>query len=117
VQVIHRSLTRIRTFVLPRTLSYVIVLLVQVDGPEIRRRRELSGFGLRRFADVAGLSPAALSRIERGQRTPHPETAALIATALGCAISDLTPIHPEDSDERDHGLALPDHQGARGAHP
>lgn len=83
---------------------------MQADGSKIRRQRERRGYGLRRFAAVAGLSPSHLSRIERGQRHPQPEVLALIAQALGCDIEDLEEKRTETNDERDgNRLAVPDH--------
>lgn len=48
--------------------------------------REERGFGLRRFADRAGLHCAHLSRIELGQRNPRPETLKKIADAFGVPV-------------------------------
>ncbi|MCP9205558.1 helix-turn-helix domain-containing protein [Streptomyces sp. NEAU-Y11] len=81
---------------------------MQADGSKIRRQRELRGYGLRRFAAVAGLSPAHLSRIERGLRDPQPEVLARIAAALECDIEDLERKRTETNDERGR-LAVPDH--------
>ncbi|WP_210550803.1 helix-turn-helix domain-containing protein [Streptomyces scabiei] len=63
---------------------------MRVDGPRIRRRRELSGHGLRAFADSVGISASYLSRIERGQRAPQPEVLAAIAGHLKCPVEELT---------------------------
>ncbi|MEV4858961.1 helix-turn-helix transcriptional regulator [Streptomyces ossamyceticus] len=62
---------------------------MRVDGPRIRRRRELSGHGLRAFADSVGISASYLSRIERGLRAPQPEVLAAIAGHLQCPIEEL----------------------------
>ncbi|MHA4774724.1 helix-turn-helix domain-containing protein [Streptomyces sp. MSC1_001] len=74
---------------------------MQPDGPEIQRQRELSGYGLRRFAKAAQISPSYLSRIERGLRRPQPEVMARIARALGCRIEDIQRRETERNDERD----------------
>ncbi|MFI9465691.1 helix-turn-helix domain-containing protein [Streptomyces xiamenensis] len=66
-----------------------IVVDVQADGPKIRKLRQQRGYGLRRFAAVARVSPAHLSRIERGLRSPTPEVLARIAEGLGQTINDL----------------------------
>lgn len=90
---------------------------VQPNGPEIRRQRELSGYGLRRFANAAQINAGYLSRIERGLRKPQPEVMARIAGLLGCRIGDLHRHETESNDERDeHRLALHDDEGAR-EHP
>lgn len=45
---------------------------------------------MNRFAALAGISGAALSRIENGQRQPRPETLKKITDALGCQIREVT---------------------------
>ena len=72
-----------------RAVSLCNVWDVQADGPEIRRRREHNGYGLRRFAATAGISHTHLSRVERGKRNPNPEVMAAIARTLGCDIADI----------------------------
>lgn len=87
---------------------------MKADGPGIRRRRETSGYGLRRFATAAGLSASHLSRIERGQSDPQPEVLALIADELGCTLQDL---EPETNGGEQHEHALHDDEGTCGSHP
>lgn len=77
-----------------------MVVLVQPDGPEIRRQRELRGYGLRGFAKAAKISPSYLSRIERGERNPQPEVMARIAKALEREIADIQRNATECNDER-----------------
>ncbi|GGT43672.1 helix-turn-helix domain-containing protein [Streptomyces purpureus] len=90
---------------------------MQPDGSEIRRQRELSGYGLRRFANAAQINAGYLSRIERGLRSPQPEVMARIADVLGCRIADLQRDRTETNDERDeHRLAVHDDEGTR-RHP
>ncbi|MGJ5831356.1 helix-turn-helix transcriptional regulator [Streptomyces ossamyceticus] len=62
---------------------------VRVDGIAIRRLRIERGHGMNRFAEAAGISAAALSRIETGRRNPLPETLKKITDALGCGITDV----------------------------
>ncbi|MFH9134404.1 helix-turn-helix domain-containing protein [Streptomyces sp. NPDC017524] len=64
---------------------------MQTNGRLIRRKRIELGHGMNRFAKIAGISGAALSRIENGQRRPRPETLKKITDALGCQIADVTP--------------------------
>ncbi|WP_126931572.1 helix-turn-helix domain-containing protein [Streptomyces sp. NP10] len=91
---------------------------MKADGPRIRKQRETSGQGLRRFAEAAGISASHLSRIERGETDPQPEALARIATHLGCTIGDLTPETNGDDSGNDHRRAGPDDdEGSRGAHP
>lgn len=83
-----------------RWVSLCTVLLVQPDGPEIRRQREQRGYGLRRFAKAAQIHPTYLSRIERGERNPQPEVMARIARVLECRIADIQRDTTERNDEQ-----------------
>ncbi|MGJ5826024.1 helix-turn-helix domain-containing protein [Streptomyces ossamyceticus] len=62
---------------------------MKTDGRLIRRKRIGLGHGMNRFAALVGISGAALSRIENGQRNPRPETLKKITDALGCQISEV----------------------------
>ncbi|WP_432008887.1 helix-turn-helix domain-containing protein [Streptomyces bacillaris] len=62
---------------------------METNGLLIRRRRIALGHGMNRFAALAGISGAALSRIENGQRNPRPETLKKITDALGCPIAEV----------------------------
>ncbi|MFC4034578.1 helix-turn-helix domain-containing protein [Streptomyces polygonati] len=75
---------------------------MKTNGPLIRRRRVALGHGMNRFAEIAGISGPALSRIENGQRNPRPETLKKITDALGCQITDVA----ADADG-DAGVAAP----------
>ncbi|WP_078857189.1 helix-turn-helix domain-containing protein [Streptomyces sp. NBRC 109706] len=55
---------------------------MQARGARIRRKREGAGYGLRAFADLIGISPSWLSRIERDQASPSPDVLRRIALAL-----------------------------------
>lgn len=53
-------------------------------GETVRSMREARSLGLREAADRLGISPAYLSRIERGkERPPRPDVIKRIATLLG----------------------------------
>ena len=55
-------------------------------GIWLREEREAAGMSQRALARQAGLSPQAVSRIERGEtQTPRWETIRRLATALGIA--------------------------------
>lgn len=41
------------------------------------------------LAELLGVTPAAISRYESGERIPDIVTAAKIANALGCKVDDL----------------------------
>ena len=62
---------------------------MKTNGRTIRRRRIELGHGMNRFAALAGISGAALSRIENGQRQPRPETLKKITDKLGCSIDEV----------------------------
>jgi transcriptional regulator with XRE-family HTH domain len=55
---------------------------VQARGNEIRRLREESGYGLRAFADLVGISPSWLSKVENDKANPSPDVLRRIALAL-----------------------------------
>ncbi|MFI2610648.1 helix-turn-helix domain-containing protein [Kitasatospora sp. NPDC018619] len=74
---------------MPLLIVAHMVLNVRAHGPNIRHRREQSGYGLRRFAALVGVSPAHLSRIERGQRGAQPEVIKRIAAALNAEIAEI----------------------------
>lgn len=82
---------------------------MQTRGDLIRSEREQCGYGLRDFADLIGISPGWLSRIERNQGEPSPDVVRRIALALHrerearAAIAVITETENEGSDERDSG--------------
>lgn len=55
-------------------------------GAELRRARERAGLGVRELATLAGLSPEAVSAIERGRRYPSLQTLEALAHALNIRI-------------------------------
>ncbi|WP_405611177.1 helix-turn-helix domain-containing protein [Streptomyces sp. NBC_01508] len=89
---------------------------MKADGQGIRKRRETSGRGLRKFAAIAGLSASHVSRIERDLTEPQPEALARIAAALACSIEDLRPETNGDDDAHRRPVAVDDDEGSRGAH-
>ncbi len=58
----------------------------------LRRWRHKSGLSLEEVADLTGLSPAMLSRLERGQRNPSLATKLAVARGLGVRIRTLFPV-------------------------
>jgi transcriptional regulator with XRE-family HTH domain len=54
----------------------------RLSGARIRKERERRGIGLRSLAALASMSPACLSRIERGQRGLSAEVAGRLEAAL-----------------------------------
>lgn len=68
-------------------------------GDRIRTRRKLRGLSVRALAELAGVSPSTLSRIETGQRgADNRLMIAAIARALQCATTDLTGLPPVPQD-------------------
>jgi transcriptional regulator with XRE-family HTH domain len=49
----------------------------------------LRGWTTRDLSEASGVSQATVSKVERGAVAPRPETARLLAEALGLAIADL----------------------------
>jgi transcriptional regulator with XRE-family HTH domain len=63
-------------------------------GPRIRRLRLQRRLTLRDVADKAGITPSALSQIERDHSNPTLGTLKAIATTLGTTIGHLFPSTP-----------------------
>jgi transcriptional regulator with XRE-family HTH domain len=63
---------------------------VTPNGAAIRTIRQLRGFGLRQLAEVIGISPTYLSRIERDQRGASDSLRQDIADALGAPVEAIT---------------------------
>jgi transcriptional regulator with XRE-family HTH domain len=74
-------------------------------GQRIRDRRKTLSFTQEELAKKAGIGAPYLSMIERGKRTPHVETLAQIAVALGITLSQLF-IDADASDVRVEDLPL-----------
>ena len=54
----------------------------QVDGESIKKRRMVNGLTLRKLAELAEISPAYLSLIENGKKTPNPYVIERILNAI-----------------------------------
>ena len=54
----------------------------QVDGEAIKKRRMINGLTLRKLAELAEISPAYLSLIENGKKTPNPYVIERILNAI-----------------------------------
>ncbi|MGH3802073.1 MAG: helix-turn-helix domain-containing protein, partial [Pseudonocardiaceae bacterium] len=59
-------------------------------GWRLWRVRDARGKSLRVIAELAGMSKATLSRIERGERSPSLNEIAALAGALQISVSELT---------------------------
>lgn len=53
---------------------------------DIRQERKLS---IRELGRKSGIDPSAITRLEQGQWSPHPETIKALAPALGVSTGDL----------------------------
>ncbi|MGW4525125.1 helix-turn-helix domain-containing protein [Amycolatopsis sp. NPDC004378] len=74
----------------------------QIDGPELRRRRENAGWSLRDFAEKCRetgqpVDHSQISTYEQGRRNPRPRALKAMAEALGCEPDDLKRALPEAS--------------------
>lgn len=59
-------------------------------GDNIKALRISQGISQNKLAKRAGIAQATLSAIEASTKSPSVETVRLLATALGCQVSDLT---------------------------
>jgi transcriptional regulator with XRE-family HTH domain len=66
----------------------------------VRARRLSKGQSIRQAAEAAGISPATLSRVERGDYAPGRENLLKLANWLAISVDELTP-----------GAALSRHEG------
>ena len=55
-------------------------------GKRLERARKASGFGLRKLADLVGLSHMAISKYEKGSLTPSSDILLKLAKALGVSV-------------------------------
>jgi transcriptional regulator with XRE-family HTH domain len=58
-------------------------------GPRLRQLREQKGMSARQVADLAGLTPAYLSRLENGRVSPTVATLARLVSAMGETMATL----------------------------
>ena len=72
---------------------------------------------MNRFAALAGISGAALSRIENGQRQPRPETLKKITDALGCPLRAVTVDEERVAPEVQSGATSAGNSDAAGVQP
>lgn len=66
-----------------------MIVLRQVMGDELRRRRQDQGRTLRDVSAVAAVSLGYLSEVERGQKEASSELLAAICHALDVSLSDV----------------------------
>ena len=76
--------------ILLRELNSTIVGGVRIDfGVRVRLERKRIGLTIEDLAKRSGVSTAALSKIERGERNPTLQNALKIAEGFGITLSDL----------------------------
>lgn len=82
-------------------------------GTEFGRRRREQGLAIERLATLSGLSPAHVSRIERGLNVPSDAALARIAAVLDAPLEQ--PVPASDTEDRRSGLvgARARYSGAR----
>ncbi|URN11300.1 helix-turn-helix domain-containing protein [Streptomyces radiopugnans] len=68
------------------------------NGAAIRDFREARGMRLRQLADLVGIAPSFLSRIESGQRGARGRTLHRIAEELNVQIESITREKPRDQE-------------------
>jgi transcriptional regulator with XRE-family HTH domain len=66
-------------------------------GGRIRELRNKTGLSLRAVAERSGLSPNAISRIERGESSPTVSSLLRLAGVLGVHVADFFTTGPESS--------------------
>lgn len=66
-----------------------MIVLRQVIGDELRRRRQVQGRTLRDVSAAASVSLGYLSEVERGQKEASSELLAAICGALDVPLSDV----------------------------
>lgn len=66
-----------------------MIVLRQVIGDELRRRRQVQGRTLRDVSAAAAVSLGYLSEVERGQKEASSELLAAICEALEVPLSDV----------------------------
>lgn len=69
--------------------------LLRQIGQRIAQVRRARGFTQEALAEVVGIQPHGLSRIEGGHRGPAIETLATIAKALGMGVGELLAVERE----------------------
>jgi transcriptional regulator with XRE-family HTH domain len=69
---------------------------IALDPAQLRTRRIMLGLSQKALATRAGIHPISLTRYETGSMTPRPDTFARLALALGCQVSDIAVVVPNE---------------------
>lgn len=68
-----------------------------IDKRKLRLRRIRAGLTQPQLARLAQVHPSHISLMERGDRGPSPKTLNVLASVLGCDITDLMPDEPDEA--------------------
>ena len=75
---------------------------METFGERVKRKRRERGLGAAEFAEMIGVTPDAVMKIESGKRGRAFDRLPKMAGALGCRIDDLFP----EMDEPDDGKTV-----------
>jgi len=78
----------------PATITALAADFYRDCGARVGRRRRLSGIQPRELAELCGVTPATISRLEAGTIRPRDELRITVAAVLGCEVNDLWPYPP-----------------------
>lgn len=70
---------------------------METFGERVKRKRRERGLGVAEFAEMIGVTPDAVMKIESGKRGRAFDRLPKMAGALGCRIDDLFPEMGETS--------------------
>jgi DNA-binding XRE family transcriptional regulator len=62
----------------------------RIDGAKVRAWRETNGMDQGTFAELLGVQPGTLCRVELGRRNASPELTLAIAERMGVGFRDIT---------------------------
>ena len=70
-------------------------------GDEIKKLRKSKGFSQKKFADLCGITPISMNKIEKGHQRPKEENLTKICNTLNIPVSFLHFLSVNASDFRD----------------
>lgn len=70
-------------------------------GTYLKQCRKRKGYSQNQFAELADLTPAYLSAVERGIANPRLDTLKKMANGLGCTVADLFLFETVESGSKD----------------
>lgn len=93
-----------------------VIVLREIIGCELRRRRQGQGRTLRDVSGSAQVSLGYLSEVERGQKEASSELLRAICGALSTPISDVLASASDEAAKRELEAAIRSGQATRAAH-